>query len=332
METRVFGRTGMPISILGFGCGAVGGLMVRGSAADQDKAIGLALDAGINYFDTAVQYGNGVSETNLGRIMGGRKPAGVAVGTKVRVPPENFGSIAKTIAGSMDGSLQRLKMDHVDIFHLHNPITLSGGGENLSVAQVRDEVVPAFEALRKAGKTRFLGITAIGDTEALHQIIDAELIDSAQVGYNMLNTSAATALPANYPAQDYGRLFDHTKKAGVGVVGIRVLAAGALTGTAERHPTASAPPAPIGSAHSYEMDLERAQRLMPLVTEGFASSLAEAAIRFAITHPAMGSILVGMATIQEFEGSLAAVLKGPLPQAALDRLTALIASFAGEQR
>ena len=332
METRVFGRTGMRLSILGFGCGAVGGLMVRGSAADQDRAIGLALDAGINYFDTAVQYGDGVSETNLGRILGARKPGGVAVGTKVRVPSADFGAIAKTIQDSMDGSLRRLKMDRVDIFHLHNPITLNGGGESLSVSQVKNEVVPAFEALRKAGKTRFLGITAVGDTQALHQVIDAELIDSAQVSYNMLNASAATALPPNYPAQDYGRLFDHTQKAGVGVVGIRVLAAGALSGSAERHPTASAPPAPIGSAHSYEMDLERARRLMPLVTEGFADSLAEAATRFAITHPAMGTILVGMATIQEFQASLAAVLKGPLSPAALDRLKALTAGFTGESR
>ena len=68
------------------------------------------------------------------------------------------------------------------------------------------------------------------------------------------------------------------------------------------------------------MDLERAKRLMPLVTEGFADSLAEAATRFAITHGAMGTILVGMATIEQFQASLVAVLKGPLPQAALDRL------------
>jgi aryl-alcohol dehydrogenase-like predicted oxidoreductase len=332
METRTFGRSGMRLSILGFGCGAVGGLMVRGSPADQDKAIGLALDAGINYFDTAVQYGNGASETNLGRILSARKPAGVAVGTKVRIPSTNFGAIAQTISDSMDGSLQRLRLDHVDIFHLHNPVSLNGGGESLSVAQVLNDVVPAFEALRNAGKTRFLGITAVGETAALHQVIDAEVIDSAQVSYNMLNASAATALPPNYPAQDYGRLFEHTQKAGVGVVGIRVLAAGALSGSAERHPTASPPPDPIGSAHSYAMDLERARRLAPLVTEGFASSLAEAATRFAISHPAMGTILVGMATIEEFQASLVAVLKGPLPQAALDRLNALTASFSGEQR
>jgi aryl-alcohol dehydrogenase-like predicted oxidoreductase len=330
METRVFGRSGMRLSILGFGCGAVGGLMVRGSPADQDRAVGLALDAGINYFDTAVQYGNGTSETNLGRVLGARRPAGVAVGTKVRVPPGS--PIASTVTESLHASLQRLKMDHVDIFHLHNPITEAGGGEAISVTQVKNEVIPAFEALRKAGKTRFLGITAVGETAALHQVIDAGLIDSAQVSYNMLNPSAATALPANYPAQDYGRMFDHTQKAGVGVVGIRVLAAGALSGIAERHPTASPPPAPIGSAHSYEIDLQRARRLMPLVTEGYASTLAEAATRFAITHPAMGSILVGMATVEEFQASLAAVLKGPLPQAALDRLNALTAAFSGEQR
>jgi aryl-alcohol dehydrogenase-like predicted oxidoreductase len=330
METRIFGRSGMRLSILGFGCGAVGGLMVRGSPADQDRAIGLALDAGNNYFDTAVQYGNGISETNLGRVLGARKPAGVAVGTKVRIPAGS--PIAKTVADSLDASLQRLKMDHVDIFHLHNPITLAGGGESLSAAQVKNEVVPAFEVLRKSGKTRYIGITAVGQTEALHQVIDAELIDSAQVSYNMLNASAATALPPNYPAQDYGRLFDHTKRAGVGVVGIRVLAAGALSGSADRHPTASPPPAPIGSAHSYEMDLERARRLLPLVTEGYATTLAEAATRFAIAHPAMGSILVGMATVDEFQASLAAVLKGPLPQPALDRLNALTVGFSGEQR
>ena len=71
---------------------------------------------------------------------------------------------------------------------------------------------------------------------------------------------------------------------------------------------------------------------MPLVEEGFAKSLTEAATRFAISHPAMGTILVGLATPQQFEGALAAVEKGPLPQAALDRLSALRQGFSGESR
>src|SRR5262249_56111457 len=93
----------------------------------------------------------------------------------------------------------------------------------------------------------------------------------------MLNASAAVALPAKYPAQDYGRLFDHTTAAGVGVVGIRVLAGGALSGSPERHPIASAPPEPIGSAMSYDTDVARAPRLMPLVKEGVPPSLTQPA-------------------------------------------------------
>ena len=193
-------------------------------------------------------------------------------------------------------------------------------------------MVPPFERLRQQGKTRFLGLTAIGDTVALHQVIDACAFDSAQVVYNMLNPSAAAGLPTNYPAQDYGRLFDHTRAAVVGVVGIRVLAGGALSGSAERHPIASPPPEPIGSALSYDADVLRARRLMPLIKEGFAASLTEAATRFALSHPAMGTILVGMATPQQFEDALTAVQKGPLPSAALDRLSELQRAFVGEPR
>jgi aryl-alcohol dehydrogenase-like predicted oxidoreductase len=332
MQLRVFGRTGMQLSVLGFGCGAVGGFMVRGDAADQERVIARAIAAGVNYFDTAVQYGDGESENNLGRILQKLKPANVAVGTKVRLPPGEFGRIADAVRASLEGSLARLGLDRVDIFHLHNPITETGGGPALSVRQVLDDVVPAFQRLRQQGKIRFLGMTAVGDTAALHQVIDARVFDSAQVVYNMLNPSAGEQLPKDYPAQDYGRLFDSTKAAGVGVVGIRVLAGGALSGSAERHPIAGPAPEPIGSAISYDADLDRARRLIPLVEEGFAASLTEAATRFALSHPAMGTILVGMATPQQFEDALAAVQKGPLPQAALDRLSALRQAFSGEPR
>src|SRR5215472_5096482 len=332
MQLRVFGRTGLQVSVLGFGCGAVGGLMVRGDPRDQERTIARAIAAGVNYFDIAVQYGNGESEKNLGRILQKLKPANVAVGTKVRLSPGEFGSIADAITVSLEGSLARLRLDRVDIFHLHNPITETEGALTLSVRQVLGDVIPAFERLRQQGKTRFLGMTAVGDTAALHQVIDSRAFDSAQVVYNMLNPSAAEELPTNYPAQDYGRLFDHTRAAGVGIVGIRVLAGGALSGSTDRHPIAGPAPEPIGSAMSYDADVVRARRLIPLVEEGFAASLAEAATRFALSHPAMGTILVGMATPQQFEDALAAVQKGPLPPAALERLSALRRAFAGEPR
>src|SRR5271165_6533387 len=159
MEMRVFGRTGMRLSVLGFGCGAVGGLMVRGSPLDQERTIARAIAAGVNYFDTAVQYGDGESEKNLGRVLQSLKPANVVVGTKVRLPSADFGRIAGAVAASLESSLQRLRLDRVDIFHLHNAITESGGGEALSVPQVLGDVVPAFERLRQQGKIGFLGMT-----------------------------------------------------------------------------------------------------------------------------------------------------------------------------
>ena len=332
MEMRMFGRTGIRLSVLGFGCGSVGGLMFRGDPLDQERTIARAIDAGVNYFDTAVQYGNGESEKNLGRILQKLKPANAFVGTKVRLPSVSFGRIAAAVAKSLDQSMTRLRRDHVDIFHLHNAITQAGGGEALSVQQVLVDVVPAFERQRQYGKTRFLGLTAVGESKALLQIIDSGAFDSAQVVYNMLNPSAASELPPNYPAQDYGRLFDHTKKAGVGVIGIRVLAGGALSGSTERHPVASPPPEPIGSAMNYEADVERARRLMPLVKEGFATSLTEAATRFAISQAAIGTILVGIATPHQFDEALAAVQKGPLPTAALERHSKLLQTFSGESR
>src|SRR5207248_2958017 len=114
--------------------------------------------------------------------------------------------------------------------------------------------------------------------------------------------------------------------------GIRVLAGGALSGSAERHPIAGPAPEPIGSATAYETDVARARRLTPLVKEGFATTLSEAAIRFALSHCAIGTVLVGMATPQQFDHALAAVEKGALPPAAFDRLAQLRQGFAGEQR
>lgn len=328
----MFGRSGLQFSILGFGCGAVGGLMVRGDPRDQERTIARALEHGVNYFDTAVLYGDGESERNLGRIFKKLRPTNAFVGTKVRVPGSEFGRTGDFVTKSLEDSLRRLEMDRVDIFHLHNEISIADGRESLSIKRVLGEVVPAFEKLKQRGMTRLLGITALGDTAALHEAIDSNLFDSAQICYNMLNPSASAALPPNYPAQDYRRIFDHTQAAGIGVVGIRVLAGGALTGTAERHPIAGPPPLPIGSASSYAADVARAQRLLPLVKEGFAGSLSEAATRFAISHPATGTILVGMATLEQFEQALTAVQKGPLPKAALERLATLQQGFVGEVR
>src|SRR5258708_40124301 len=103
--------------------------------------------------------------------------------------------IGVAVADSLEESLKRLGREQVDIFHLHNPIAATSGPETLSELQVLDDVAPALERLRHQGKTRFIGLTAVGDTNALKETIDSRLFDSAQIGYNMLNPSVPTSLP-----------------------------------------------------------------------------------------------------------------------------------------
>ena len=331
MEKRRFGRTGLQFSVLGFGCGAVGGLMIKGTPADQERAVARALELGINYFDTAQMYGNGQSETNLGRVLQKLKPD-LYVGTKVRLPPTERGKIGAAIADSLEASLKRLQREQVDLFQFHNAIVGTTQGADFSADTVLDKVVPAFERLRAQGKFRFFGITANGETAALHKVVDARAFDSGQVSYNLLNPSPGAAMPAGYPAQDYGNLLGAMQAADMGVINIRVLAGGALSGTEERHPLGSPPPAPIGSGADYRRDVERARRFEPLVREGHADSLIEASIRYPLAHPGVSTVLVGYSTLEQLEYAARSVEKGKLSSAALTRIAEIQQSFVGEAR
>jgi aryl-alcohol dehydrogenase-like predicted oxidoreductase len=331
MERRRLGRTGIEVSALGFGCGAVGGLMVGGDPADQERAVARAIELGINYFDTAAMYGNGESERNLGRVIKSLKPD-IRVGTKVRIPAGERSRIAAAVTSSLEASLGRLQLDQVDLFQLHNHITAAGGDSDLTPEIVLGEVVPAFERLREQGKTRFYGITAVGDTAALHRVVDARAFDTAQVSYNLLNPSAGRTVDPGYPAHDFGNLLAHTQAAPMGVIAIRVLAAGALSGGEARHPLGSPSVEPIGSGSSYRIDVDRARRLEPLLREGVADSLIELAIRYVISNQAVSTTLVGYSTLDQLEYAAAAAEKGPLPRQALARIEALQNSFVGEPR
>jgi aryl-alcohol dehydrogenase-like predicted oxidoreductase len=320
MERRRFGRTGLEVSTLGFGAGNVGGLMVRGTPAERERAVGRALELGINYFDTAPSYGDGESEQNLGRVLRVLRP-NIILGTKFRLQLDDRGRIADAIAESLEASLRRLGLDRVDLFQLHNPLSPDGGA--FDAATVLERVVPALEGLRRQGKIRFFGITALGDTAAIHRVIQARVLDSAQVCYNLLNPSAGTTLPRGFHAHDFGRLLDQTREASVGTIGIRVLAAGALSGTEARHAVAVPSVDPIASGPDYGADVRQANRLEALVREGHAQSLIEAALRFAIANDAMSTVLVGYSSLDHLEYAAACVNKGPLPRPALDRLSGL---------
>ena len=147
MEKKRFGRTDLDVSLLTFGCGAVGGLMTAGSAADQDRAVAWARDNGVNHFDTAPSYGNGASEKNLGRALG-RNRDGIVVSTKVGLTEEDQTDLTRAIRASLETSLARLQQDHVDVFQLHNTLGDPTGDDNMTANQVINDVVPAFMKLR----------------------------------------------------------------------------------------------------------------------------------------------------------------------------------------
>jgi L-galactose dehydrogenase/L-glyceraldehyde 3-phosphate reductase len=196
---------------------------------------------------------------------------------------------------------------------------------------VLQQVVPALEDLRQQGKIRFFGITALGDSQALHQVVDAGVFDTAQICHNLLNPSATAALPANFPAQDFERLAIRAQAAGMGTIGIRVLAGGALSGLAARHPIGVPSVDPIASGPDYRTDVARAHAFQALVAAGYARSLIEVALRFAFASEAMTTVLVGTSTLDQLETAIACANKGPLTRAALDEATRLWRNLAGAQ-
>jgi aryl-alcohol dehydrogenase-like predicted oxidoreductase len=135
-------------------------------------------------------------------------------------------------------------------------------------------------------------------------------------------------VPAGFPAQDFGRLLDRTRERRVGVIVIRVLAAGALSGVEARHPVAVPSVEPISTAPDYGTDVARAQRLGALVREGYVESLIEASIRLAVGSDAVSTVLVGYSSLEHLEAAAAAVERGPLPAAALQRLATLWSGLA----
>ena len=127
MDYRSLGSTGLNVSEIGFGCGNVGGLMIRGEHGDQVEAVARAMELGINYFDTAPSYGDGQSETNLGRVLK-ELSADVYVGTKFRVTTHEQGRIKGNIITSVEESLTRLQREQVDLMQMHNHHRVDGGG------------------------------------------------------------------------------------------------------------------------------------------------------------------------------------------------------------
>ena len=323
MEQRPLGTTGLSVSALGFGCGAVGGLMVKGDPFDQREAVIRALDAGITYFDTAPGYGNGRSEENLGRVMAELGTWDqVVVGTKVRLRDEELGDPAAAIRKSLDISLRRLGRSDVDILHLHNPIgqSVSGSGA-LDTELVLSEVARGLQAVVDAGLVRHAGFTGLGDAAAVKRVVASEPFHTVQAYFNVLNPSAGFA-GRSAGEHDFDGLIDAAANAGRGVIVIRVLAAGAASASPERPANAGDPGSILGSG-SYARDLERAAQISALAQRLGLEGPVELAIRFGLAKPGVSTVLVGYSTLDHLADALRYTERGALPADGVEQVLAL---------
>jgi L-galactose dehydrogenase/L-glyceraldehyde 3-phosphate reductase len=331
MKYREFGRTGLEVSELVFGGGAVGGLLVNADDDTKLEALRRALAGGINWIDTAPRYGQGRSETALGWLLGEVEETPY-LSTKVRIDIGDLSDLSGQIERSLTESFGRLKRDSVDLVQLHNPIHAeTGGGAAIASGSAlgidavlgKDGVAAGLERLRDQGLTRFIGLTALGEAGPICEAIRSGRFDSAQVYHNLINPTAARAMPEGFSGQDFAGVIAACKAVGAAVMNIRIFAAGILA-TDTRHGRESA--LTLGS--DIEIEEKRTQAVFEALGDSYGSR-AQTALRFGLANPDVACVVFGLAELTHLDDALAAAEMGPLPQEALDRLNTVHAAAFG---
>jgi aryl-alcohol dehydrogenase-like predicted oxidoreductase len=306
MQYRNIGQTGLRVSEIGFGCGNNAVLMVKAPYEEQVKAVRHALDAGINFFDTAFAYGLGKSEENLGRILKdlGANPV---ISTKIRLEADAVSDVKAATVRAVEAGLKRLGRDRVDFVQLHTRVTLERGADkrfSLTPTDVLgpNGVIAGFKAMRDRGNAGFFGFSGLGDPKALHELVDSGEFHGFQCYYNLLNPSAGHAVPPEFSALDYGLILDRAAAKGMGAFVIRVLAAGALTSDPSTGGGGSGQTLSPGS--DYPVDLQRAEKVQVALGVD-KKNLTQAAIRFGLMNPKVSTVLVGFSNTTHVDEAVA---------------------------
>lgn len=320
MDHRPLGTTGIAVSPVAFGAGPVSQLLVGGDTQTLLATIRRAVELGVNWFDTAATYGGGRSEENLGRCLAQLNlQSRVRVATKVRILPERINDAAAAACESVQSSLQRLQLPRVSLLQIHNSITARAGAEPTSITPAHvlgpGGLLEEMDRLRQQGLVEHLGLTGLGEPDALAEVIASGAFSTIQIPYNLLNPSAGRDMPANFDQTDYGNLIDVCQKRRMGVFAIRILAGGALAG---RPPSPHTLKTPFFPLKLYEQDCARADAIARLLPPGM--SRQQAAVRFALSHPAVTSAIIGFATPDEVEQAVRFADAGPLDASLLARL------------
>jgi L-galactose dehydrogenase/L-glyceraldehyde 3-phosphate reductase len=312
MNYRRFGRTGLRVSAFTLGGGAVGGILIRPGEEVRLEALKRAVAAGCNWVDTAADYGGGESERALGRLLPQVEPKPY-LSTKVRLDHSKLDDLEGQIRASIEASLTRLQTDRVDLFQLHDQIASRTGGRAIAASEVLRSggIADVFDKLRAEGYFRFQGLTALGETASVIEVLRSARFDTAQVYHNLLNPSAARPLPRGWGGQDFGGLIAACRAQDVGIMNIRVLAAGVLA-TERRHGREGM----ITADTDLAGEEERARLIFARLGETHGTRV-QTAIRYALANPDLATIVVGLATLEHLDEALEAFAAGPLPPSAL---------------
>lgn len=265
LEKRRLGRTEIELTSLGFGASSIGAEFGQFDIDQSLRAVRTAIDAGINFIDTAAYYGRGMSEVLLGQILPAYKRESLIVSTKLgRYAPRHFDFSAKRVAESIDVSLERMRLEYLDMVFCHDI-------EYGDVQQVIDETLPALRRQVEKGKVRCVGISGY-PMKNFQRVIPTGLLDCVITynHYTLQNDMALQWLPL---AQEHG----------VGVINAAPFSARLLTDL----------PLPVWHKAPEKVKSVAAKASQWCKSRG--TTIEKLALQFSVSHPGFSSCLVGSA-------------------------------------
>lgn len=297
MDTVIFGRTGLNVSVMGLGCGGASriGQSTARSEAESVAIIRHALDAGVNFIDTAESYG---TEALVGEALQGLDRSSVVISTKKSYRKEISPDLVRQ---GVDASLKRLQTDYIDIYSLH-------GVNPEHYPMLRDDILPTFHDLRSEGKIRFIGVTEMFNEDKTHQMmIDSspdDPWDVTMIGFNILNQTARQ------------QVFPGTIQRNVAVQ-IMFAVRRALS-QREKLIESLQQLIAVGQLDASEVDLENPLRFV--LDESDATSLVDAAYRFCRYEPGVHVVLSGTGNPDHLQANINSLCRAPLPEGVVQKL------------
>jgi L-galactose dehydrogenase len=277
MRYKPLGKTGLKVSIIGFGTAPLGNEFGAIDQAEAERAVAFAIDHGINFFDSAPFYGRTLSETRVGKALAGRRHEIVLASKCGRYGVDQFDFSAARVITSVEESLQRLRTDHLDILTAHD---IEFGDRE----QIVNETIPAMRRLQEHGKVRFVGISAL-PLKVLADVARRGQVDTiiSYCHFNLMMRDLDTWLTPIAEAQQIGLI-------NAAALHLRILT---REGPTPKHPA----PESVKSAGAAVVDRLEAAGLDPAV----------AAVAFSLTHAYSASMLVGMSSVKEVRDNLGAL-------------------------